>query len=60
MRYRHEGDYEHLTKEMLKEEEQFQYVCSMLLSSGEFLESEIEEEAHHIMDNRHDYPGYFL
>ena len=51
--------YEHITEEMLEEAEQFESICSILLMSGEYLESEIESEAHYIMDHKFYYPEYF-
>ena len=41
------------------EEEKFDELMVMLAMSGEFLESELEDHVHEIMDNPHIYPEYF-
>lgn len=47
------------TDEMLEEAEHFERICCMLLVSGEYRDSEIEDEAHYIMNHRIYFPEYF-
>ena len=51
--------YTFITDEELEEQEQFEAVCAILEMSGEYLASEIEDEAHYIMCNKIAFPEFF-
>ena len=44
---------------MTSEEEKFEELFALLLMSGEYIESEIEDQVHYIMDNPDHFPEYF-
>ena len=43
----------------MEEAEKYEQLYSLLLTSGEFREQDIDAQVHEIMDNPHIYPEYF-